>query len=270
MSKLAVAVYLIDAFADRPFAGNAAAVCLLDGSADPAWMQAVADEFQQAATVFVYEQGEGFGLRWFVPGRELHLCGHGTMAAAHALWEAGQIWPDAPARFHTASGVLSARRDGDLILLDFPAEPVRQVGPPLGLAEALRSEVHTVARGRLDYLVELASAAEVRAIVPDFALLAQIETRGIIVTARSDTPGYDIVSRFFAPSVGIDEDAVTGLAHCLLGPYWSAKLGKDTLTAYQASARGGVVRVRVADSRVELGGQAVTVLRGSLLAPPTA
>ena len=270
MSVPTVPVYLVDAFADQPFAGNGAAVCLLDGPADPAWMQAVAVELHQAATAFVHEQGEGFGLRWFVPGSELKLCGHGTLAAAHTLWDAGQLWPDAPARFHTVSGVLSARKDAALILLDFPAEPVQQVTPPPALTEALGVEALTVARGRLDYLVELASEAEVRAVTPDIARLRQIETRGIIVTAPADTPGYDIVSRFFAPSVGIDEDAVTGSAHCLLGPYWSARLGKETLVAYQASARGGVVRVRLNGPRVELGGQAQTVMRGSLLAPPFA
>ena len=232
-------------------------------------MQAVAGELQQAATAFVYEQGEGFGLRWFVPGRELQLCGHGTLAAAHALWEAGQLWPDAPARFQTVSGALTARRDGDLIALDFPAEPVEQIpAPPGGLAEALGVGARSVARGRLDYLVEVASEAEVRAVRPDFARLKQIDARGIIVTAPSATSGFDIVSRFFAPSVGIDEDAVTGSAHCLLGPYWAAKLGRETLVGYQASARGGTVRVRVNGARVELGGRALTVLKGSLLAPP--
>ncbi|MGE3272766.1 MAG: PhzF family phenazine biosynthesis protein [Chloroflexota bacterium] len=268
MSLATVPVYLVDAFAEQPFAGNGAAVCLLDGPADLAWMQAVADELQQAATAFVCEQGEAFGLRWFVPGRELQLCGHGTLAAAHTLWEAGQLWPDAPARFHTVSGVLSARRDDALILLDFPAEPVQQAAPPSGLKEALGVDAVSVVRGRLDYLVELESAAAVRAVSPDMALLRKVDTRGIIVSAPSDTPDYDIVSRFFAPGVGIDEDAVTGSAHCLLGPYWSTRLGKDALVGYQASARGGVVRVRVHGQRVELGGQAQTVLRGSLVAPP--
>jgi PhzF family phenazine biosynthesis protein len=232
-------------------------------------MQALAGEMQQAATAFVYEQGEGFGLRWFVPAAELKLCGHGTLAAAHALWEAGQLWPDAPARFQTASGTLTARRDDDLIVLDFPAEPVVPVSvPPDGLLEALGVTAQRVARGRLDYLVEVASEEEVCAVRPDLTRLRQIEARGIIVTAPSASSDYDIVSRFFAPSVGIDEDAVTGSAHCLLGPYWQARLGRDTLVGYQASARGGVVRVRVHGSRVELGGQAITVVNGFVLAPP--
>ena len=274
MSSPPLPLYVVDAFADRPFSGNAAAVCLLDGPADAAWMQALAGELQQAATAFVHEQGEGFGLRWFVPGRELVLCGHGTLAAAHALWEAGQLWPDAPARFQTVSGTLTARRDDDLIVLDFPAEPVEPVSaPPDGLLEALGAdtlgvEARAVARGRLDYLVELRSEDEVRAVRPDFARLKQIEARGIIVTARSATAEYDIVSRFFAPSVGIDEDAVTGSAHCLLGPYWREQLGRETLVGYQASARGGTVRVRVGSTRVELGGRATTVVNGFLMAPP--
>lgn len=269
MSSSPLPLYVVDAFADRPFTGNAAAVCLLDGPADPGWMQALAGELQQAATAFVYEQGEGFGLRWFAPAMELKLCGHGTLAAAHALWEAGQLWPDAPARFHTASGALTARRDGALIVLDFPAETVEPVdAPPAGLLEALGVEARAVTRGRLDYLVEVRSEEEVRAVRPDFARLKQIEARGIIVTAPSATAEYDIVSRFFAPSVGINEDAVTGSAHCLLGPYWREKLGRETLVGYQASARGGMVRVRVAGSRVELGGRALTMVNGFLLAPP--
>jgi PhzF family phenazine biosynthesis protein len=271
MSSTRLPLFVVDAYADRPFAGNAAAVCLLDGPADPAWMQAVASELQQAATAFVYEQGEGFGLRWFVPQTELKLCGHGTLAAAHTLWEAGHLWPDAPARFQTASGILTARRDGELIVLDFPAEQVEDVtASPVGLLEALGVEAQAMARGRLDYLVEVRSEAEVRAVRPDIARLKQIDARGIIVTAQSSTPGYDMVSRFFAPSVGIDEDAVTGSAHCLLGPYWQAKLGRETLVGYQASARGGTVRVRVDGPRVELGGRAITVMSGSLLASPPA
>jgi PhzF family phenazine biosynthesis protein len=274
----ALPLYFVDAFADRPFAGNAAAVCLLERPAERAWMLTVATELQQPATVFVHDHGEGFGLRWFVAGRELHLCGHGTLAAAHILWEAGQLWPDAPARFHSVSGTLTAQRAGDLILLDFPAEPVESVAltdAPAGLLDGLGIEtvgieVRAVARGRLDLLVEVGSAAEVRSIVPDFDRLRQIETRGVIVTAPSDHPEYAFVSRYFAPGVGIDEDAVTGSAHCLLGPYWAAQLKQETMMGYQASARGGAVRVRVNGARVELGGRATTVMSGSLLAPPPA
>jgi PhzF family phenazine biosynthesis protein len=268
---MSVPLYLVDAFATAPFGGNSAAVCLLDGPADAGWMQTVAAELRQPATAFVWPSGAGFGLRWFVVASELTLCGHGTLAAAHALWEAGRLLLDRPARFETVGGPLAARRAGSLIALDFPAEPVQPVVPPPHLVEALGVEPRAVARGRLDYLIELASEEDVRAVQPDVARLRQVETRGVIVTALA-APGpdatYDVVSRFFAPSVGLDEDAVTGSAHCAIGPYWGKRLGRTTLMAYQASARGGTLTVRLNDSRVELAGPAVTVLRGSLLASP--
>jgi PhzF family phenazine biosynthesis protein len=271
-SAMHIPIFLVDAFADVPFAGNAAAVCLLDSLADATWMQAVAAELRQPATTFVHPvrpgQSGGFGLRWFVPGSELVLCGHGTLATAHVLWETGRLALGAPAHFETGSGTLAARRDGDVIALDFPAEPVEPVTPPPHLVEALGVEARDVARGRLDYLVELESEQVVRTLQPDFARLRQVETRGVIVTARSETPGYDVVSRFFAPGVDLDEDAVTGSAHCSLGPYWGERLGRTTLTAFQASARGGMVQVRLEGSRVRLSGRAVTVMRGFLLAPP--
>ena len=267
---MSVPLYLVDAFADAPFGGNSAAVCLLTGPADAAWMQALAAELRQPATAFVWPAGDGYGLRWFVAAAELRLCGHGTLATAHVLWESGALPPSEPARFETASGSLAARRVGDLIALDFPAEPVQPAVPPSSLLEALRVEPRAVLRGSLDYLMELGSEADVRALSPDFASLRRVETRGVIVTAPAQTAGYDCVSRFFAPSVGLDEDAVTGSAHCAIGPYWGERLGKTTLRAYQASARGGALRVRLDGSRVELAGHAVTVLRGSLLAaPPT-
>jgi PhzF family phenazine biosynthesis protein len=269
---LTVPIFLVDAFADAPFAGNSAIVCLLDGPADTAWMRAVAAEVRQPATAFVHSMQPGrsntFGLRWFVPSGELVLCGHGTLATAHALWEAGRLDLDVPAHFETASGSLAAHRDGDLIALDFPSEPVEPAVPPPDLVEALGVESRAVLRGRLDYLVEVGSEQDVRALRPDFARLRQVETRGVIVTARGSTPGYDIVSRFFAPGVGLDEDEVTGSAHCSLGPYWGERLGRTTLTAFQASARGGTVSVALEGSRVRLGGKAVTVMRGSLLASP--
>ena len=263
-----VSVALIDAFADRPFAGNTAAVCLLDSPADPTWMQAVASELKQAATAFVSPSAAGddgrFGLRWFAPGSELVLCGHGTLAAAHWLWETARLPHNVPARFETLRGPLAAIRDGDTIVLDFPAEPVQSVTPPADLVAALGVEAVAVLRGSLDYLVVLPSEDTVRALQPDFARLRQVETRGIIVTALASMPGYDVVSRFFAPRVGIDEDAVTGSAHCALGPYWGERLGRTTLKAYQASARGGTVQVRLDGARVSLGGRAVTVLTGTI------
>jgi PhzF family phenazine biosynthesis protein len=267
-----VPVFFVDAFADAPFGGNTAAVCLMDGPADAGWMQAVAGELKQPATAFVHQiqdaGEERFGLRWFVPGSELTLCGHGTLATAHVLWETGRLALERPARFETIGGALAAQRDGELVVLDFPAEPVDEVAAPADLIEGLGVEPRAVCRGRLDYLVALASEREVREARPDFARLRQVETRGIIITALASTPGYDFVSRFFAPSVGLDEDAVTGSAHCSLGPYWGKALGRTTLRAYQASARGGSVAVRLDGARVRLGGRAVTVLEGSLLAPP--
>jgi PhzF family phenazine biosynthesis protein len=270
---MSLPLYLVDAFADAPFAGNSAAVCILPetGAAvwsetrDAAWMQSVARELNQPATAFMRRAGAAFGLRWFVPSGELALCGHGTLAAAHVLWESCLLGADEAATFETGAGPLSATRDGAWITLDFPAQPVRPVEPPPDLLAALGVTPRHVARGDLDYLVELASEAEVRAVQPDLARLRQVETRGAIVTARSSHDEFDIVSRFFAPSVGIDEDAVTGSAHCALGPYWAERFGRTTLRAFQASARGGSLRVEVAGARVHLGGKAVSVMRGELL-----
>jgi PhzF family phenazine biosynthesis protein len=268
-------LYLVDAFADAPFTGNAAAVCLLDDLADGvdlAWMQSVARELNQAATAFIHPLerpgGVSFSLHWFAAEAELVLCGHGTLAAAHVLWETGRLAEREGATFETASGILRARRDGAWITLDFPAQPARPASVPDDLLTALGVTPRNVARSDLDYLVELASEADVRAVRPDFGRLRQVETRGVIVTAPASLPGFDVVSRFFAPGVGIDEDAVTGSAHCTLGPYWAKRLGQPTLLTYQASARGGVVRVQVDGERVRLGGRALTVLSGTLAAIP--
>ena len=260
-------LYQVDAFTSRPFAGNPAAVCLLDRPRDDAWMQQVAAEMNLAETAFLERRADGWGLRWFTPAVEVDLCGHATLASAHVLWERGAAANGEALRFHTRSGLLQARRRGVEIELDFPAEPV-EAAPAPGLAAALGVEPRWCGRNRLDLLAELASEAEVRSLAPDFPRLklATPPGRGVIVTARSATPDYDFVSRFFAPAAGIDEDPVTGSAHCALGPYWMAKLGKSELRAYQASARGGSLGVRVAGDRVFLTGQAVTVLRGELAA----
>jgi len=254
----------VDAFTDTPFAGNPAAVCLLDGARDDAWLQAVGAEMNLPETAFLTAAADGFGLRWFTPTTEVDLCGHATLAAAHVLWELGRVAPEAAARFHTRSGVLTAiRRDG-WIELDFPAEPASVAEAPAALAAALGAGAKWTGRNRFDWLVEVESAARVRALTPDLARLATVPTRGVIVTAPSDDARFDFVSRFFAPRAGVNEDPVTGSAHCALGPYWGERLGKRELLAYQASARGGVVRVRVSGDRVSLGGQAVTVLQGEL------
>jgi PhzF family phenazine biosynthesis protein len=259
-----VRVVQVDAFTQTPFAGNPAAVCLLPGPADEEWMLKVAAEMNLAATAFVEPRSDGFGLRWFTSRVELTLCGHGTLAAAHALWEDGAF--DTPDRlaFHTAAGILTAHRDGTWIHLDFPAEPEhRQADVPEQLIRALGVTPSYVGKNRLDYLVEVESEEILTGLAPDRSLLSTLPARGVIVTARGSGE-YDFVSRYFAPAIGIDEDHATGSAHCCLGPFWGPRLGKDEMLAYQASPRGGVIRVRPDGDRVQLGGMAVTVLRGEL------
>lgn len=260
-------LFQVDAFTARPFAGNPAAVCLLDGPRDPQWMQDVAREMNLSETAFLHPVGDGFALRWFTPAIEVELCGHATLASAHTLWETGVLAPDHQARFHTLSGLLTADRKGEWIELDFPARLVEKVEPPEGLAEALGAGAKDpafVGRSKYDYLLELSTEEAVRGLDPDHRRLATLPVRGVIVTARSSGEPFDFVSRFFAPGSGVDEDPVTGSAHCSLGPYWRGRLGRDEMLAHQASARGGDVRVRIEGDRVKLGGQAVTVLRGRL------
>ena len=260
-------LFYVDAFTATPFAGNPAAVCLLERAADERWMQDVAREMNLSETAFVHPVADGLGLRWFTPAVEVDLCGHATLASAHVLWGEGHLAPGAAARFHTKSGLLTARRSGDWIDLDFPATPATPAASPAGLAEALGVAPCAVGKSRFDYLVEVESESLVRGLAPDFAALARVEARGVIVTSRAEGGEYDFVSRFFAPRSGVPEDPATGSSHCALAPWWSAKLGKAEMVAFQASARGGVVRVRLAGDRVRLGGQAVTVLRGELVGP---
>lgn len=256
----------VDAFTDRPFGGNPAAVCILPGPAAEPWMRAVAREMNLSETAFLHREGDAFRLRWFTPAVEVDLCGHATLAAAHVLWEEGHLGPAEQAAFQTRSGRLNADRRGDRIELDFPSRPAERLDEPPGLAEALGAPIVWFGLNGMDALVELESERSVRDLRPDFGSLAKVEVRGVIVTARSDDPRYDFVSRFFAPLSGIDEDPVTGSAHCALGPFWGGRLGKTDLKGHQVSARGGVVGVRLEGSRVILGGRAVTVLRGELLA----
>ncbi len=257
----------VDAFADRPFAGNPAGVCLLREEADPQWMQRAAAEVNLSETAFVRRRDDGaFDLRWFTPVAEVELCGHATLATAHSLWELGELPLAQVARFHTQSGLLTATRHGEWIELDFPASPAQPVAAPSGLLEALGIPAVWIGKTRFDFLVEATNEAAVRGASPDFRTLKGLGVRGVIVTAQGDRRDVDFVSRFFAPGVGIDEDPVTGSAHCALGPYWQSKLGKDELTAYQASARGGTVRCRVVGDRVRLSGKAVTVVRGDWVA----
>jgi PhzF family phenazine biosynthesis protein len=260
-------LWTVDAFTDRVFAGNPAAVCLLEKAREAAWMQHVAAEMNLSETAFVVPRAggeDGFDLRWFTPTVEVDLCGHATLASAHVLWESERLAHDVVARFHTKSGWLEARRRGDEIELDFPAKTVEPVSPPKGLLEALGASPIFVGSNKMDYLVEVESDEHLRSIAPDFEELKQVEARGVIVTSAS-AGRFDFVSRFFAPRAGVREDPVTGSAHCALGPYWAKKLGKDALTGYQASRRGGVVRTTVVLERVLLGGRALTVLRGELV-----
>jgi PhzF family phenazine biosynthesis protein len=203
-------------------------------------------------------------LRWFTPVVEVDLCGHATLASAHVLWETGAASPDETLRFHTRSGLLTAWRAGDWIELDFPAEPAQPLDAPAELIQALGVQPLFTGKNRFDYLVEIESEAALRQLQPDLARLKAVTPRGVIVTAKVNGSPYDFVSRFFAPAAGIDEDPVTGSAHCCLGPFWQERLGKSEFLAYQASPRGGSVRVQVRGERVGLGGQAVTVWKGEL------
>jgi PhzF family phenazine biosynthesis protein len=260
----------IDAFAGGPFSGNPAAVCLLEQPAPEGWMQALAAELGLSETAFLVPYGEAFGLRWFTPVAEVDLCGHATLASAHALWEEGRLAPGAEARFRTNSGLLTARQQEGLVWLDFPATPPTAVDLPEGLLVALGlSEILYTGRSRFDLLVEVAEPETVRVLAPDIVALREMDARGVIVTARGEGEA-DFVSRFFAPRVGVDEDPVTGSAHCALAPYWRGRLGRDTLRGHQVSARGGMVEVRVRGDRVDLGGRAVTIFRGTLAHDPHA
>ena len=270
-------VHIVAAFSDEPDHGNPAGVCLLNGPLDgpegEAWMQRVAREVGLSETAFLYKEDQGlFALRWFTPLSEVALCGHATLAAAHVLRWYGLVGLSGQQRisFNTKSGELSASFSGQLIVLDFPPDPLKHVSGTAALAAALGVSPINVERGRFDYLVELSSEDEVRRCTPDLTALSQIETRGVAVTARAEQPippretepsqalRYDFISRFFAPRIGIDEDPVTGSAHCMLGPYWAKKLGKERLHAYQASERGGSIGVTLKDDRVYLTGRAVT------------
>jgi PhzF family phenazine biosynthesis protein len=254
----------VDAFAERPFTGNPAAVCLLEKEADSAWMQAIAAEMNVAETAFVRSLDTDFELRWFTPKVEVDLCGHATLASAHILWSEGVTPSGEAIRFHTRSGVLTCAQRDRSIELDFPATSAQPVDPPAGLLDALGVAAEFVGKSKFDYLIVIDSEQALRSVTPDFRKLVHLNTRGIIVTARSVAPRFDFVSRFFAPAAGVDEDPVTGSAHCCLAPFWAERLGKNELTGFQASARGGIVSVHIAGDRVFLGGQAVTIWRGEL------
>ena len=274
---MSLPLHTVDAFTDRPFSGNPAAVCLLDRERGAAWMQALAAEMNLSETAFLLPCGDAWSLRWFTPKAEVALCGHATLASAHVLWETGRLAADEAALFDTLSGRLTARRAaGDVsdvgegngwIELDFPERRERAHEDLPDLFSALGVQPVYFGKNAYDYFVEVATASEVRELDPDFAALAKLPVRGVIVTAAAD-PGsdHDFVSRFFAPGVGVPEDPVTGSAHCCLAPYWGEKLGKGEMVGFQASPRGGTVRVRRLGERVILAGRAVTIVAGELSA----
>ena len=266
-NQTSIPLFQVDAFATKPFTGNSAAVCLLDKKYNEQWMQSVAAEMNLSETAFVYKQDNSFNLRWFTPTTEVNLCGHATLAAAHILWQQGWLDPSENAHFHTLSGVLIAKQYQQEITLDFPTTRLKLATAPIGLLEALQldqAEVTEVLYNGTDYLVSIEHEEQVRQLQPDFAALKTIDMRGVIVTSTSADVNNDFISRFFAPAFGIDEDPVTGSAHCALAPFWAKKLGKTNLSAYQASSRGGQLTLCLEQDRVFITGQAITILGGQL------
>ncbi len=259
-----IPLFQVDAFTDKPFSGNPAAVCLLSAAQDDRWMQQVACEMNLSETAFLLKQGKRYALRWFTPRTEVDLCGHATLAGAHVLWESGVLALDETAHFDTHSGPLAATKKGALIELDFPALLAEPADAPHDLLSALGVNPKFVARCGAKYVIEVETEKEVRNLTPDFERLRRLPGRGVAVTGPATSNEFDFISRYFAPWVGIDEDPVTGSIHCCLGPYWGKKLGKTDLCAYQASERGGQIHIRLGEGRVYLGGNAVTVLRGEL------
>jgi predicted PhzF superfamily epimerase YddE/YHI9 len=259
-------LFHVDAFTDRPLSGNPAAVCILAAWREDQWLQAVAREMNLSETAFLVKRPDHFDLRWFTPKAEVDLCGHATLASAHVLWQRGFAKSGEEIRFSTRSGILKAGRRGDAIELDFPLEPDEPADPPATLLPALGVLARYVGKNRFDYVVEVESEQVLRRVAPDFQLLGMIPCRGVIVTSRSADPHFDFVSRAFFPGLGVDEDPVCGSAHCCLGAFWRERLGKSEFLAHQASARGGVVKVRVAGDRAFLGGKAVIVAKGELVA----
>jgi len=272
---MSIEIFQIDAFAEKPFEGNPAAVCLVDDARPEHWMQSVAAEMNLAETAFVQKADQGFSLRWFTPAVEVDLCGHATLAAAWTLWLTGRVAKNESICFHTRSGDLTAsQRDGE-VCLDFPIREAVECQPPEGLVESLQiphdSELEFLGRNVDDFLLVLRGSDDglqrIRSLRPNMHELRQVEgSRGIIVTSATENEEYDFVSRFFAPAVGIDEDPVTGSAHCCLASYWGSKWNKQNLVGFQASARGGFVKMQIEGNRVLLRGKAVLVTRGELLA----
>lgn len=260
MSATRIPIYQVDAFASRVFTGNPAGVCPLEKWLPDEQMQAIAAENNLAETAFFVRNGEGYNLRWFTPAVEVDLCGHATLASAFIIFN--ELTPSAQSvQFSTKSGKLVVTRDGDLLSLDFPARPPMECQVYPGLIAAMGGQPETVLAAR-DYLVVYATEAELRSVQPDMNVLRKADRFGVIATA----PGKDVdfVSRFFAPAQGVPEDPVTGSAHCTLIPYWSKRLGKTKLHAYQASPRGGEVWCEDRGERVTISGKAVQFLEGTI------
>lgn len=259
-------IYQVDAFTDKPFSGNPAGVCVLSEKVTDEWMQKVAREMSLSETAFLIKQDNGYNLRWFTPATEVELCGHATLASAHILWEQNYMSKNEEAIFYTKSGILTAKNiDNGWIELNFPTEPENETNIPAGLLESLGVQAKYIGKNRFDYIIEVGSEEEVRNLCPDFTALGKITCMGVIVTSKSASKDYDFVSRNFAPGVGINEDPVTGSAHCCLAPYWMKRLGKNQFIARQISERGGILKVRLGDDRVYIGGKAVTAFKAELL-----
>jgi PhzF family phenazine biosynthesis protein len=263
---MTVPIYQVDAFASGPLAGNPAVVCLLTHEQPDEWMQSLAAAREVSETAFLLPIKGGYQARFFSPLTEIPLCGHATLAAAHVAWERG-LWPqDSPIVFHCADGVVTTSRRGGVIWLDFPREEIEPAPAPPGLQEALGAPLRCVGRTPRRHVLEADREETIRGVRPDFdALKRCCPDRGIVVTSASSDPCYDFVSRYFAPSFGVNEDPVCGTAHCCLGPFWQERHGRSEMVARQVSPRGGVVRVRIDSDRVHLGGTAVTVSASEVL-----
>ncbi|KIL35658.1 oxidoreductase [Cohnella kolymensis] len=259
-----LAIYTVDAFTNEAFKGNPAGVCMVEGAVSEEWMQNVGAEMNLAETALLHKVDGYYSLRWFTPQAEVDLCGHATLASAHILWTEGYD-SAAELRFMTKSGVLTASRSGDWIVLDFPLERDNACEAPGFLEEALGVPLKYVGRNRMDYIVEVENQEVVKSLKPKMELLRRLEGRGVIVTSRANDKAVDFVSRCFFPGVGIDEDPVTGSAHCCLGPYWQKRLHKDEFSALQISKRGGVLKLKIEGERIRISGQAVTTLKGRLI-----
>jgi len=255
-------IFQVDAFADRPFKGNPAAICIMDQEMPDSWMQGLAADMNLSETAFLRKTGDVYSLRWFTPKVEVDLCGHATLASAHVLWEKDYLSINEIAKFQTKSGLLTAKKDNEWIELNFPETPVSAVEIPKGMEENLGAKIIFMGKSKFDYFAELESEDVVKKLIPDFGQLAKFEVRGIIITAKSGS--YDFVSRFFAPHAGINEDPVTGSAHSALYPYWSNKLDKKELHAFQTSERGGELKLNSDKGRVLIAGKAITIFDGNL------